>query len=257
MAIANKLTFVVVTCSKDLLLLSRYLRSLVTHCNRDDLEEVLLIFNDHYRYLPEFESVVQQFSMLPIRHLWSNSIWPEQSAYDWQSQQQLKIIAAELIRTEWYVINDSKDFYFGNLAYNDFVDTQGQSMLQALPIHDPQDAWFGPNSHHRSQYEHAYDFMGLRFTEHTVALRTREASVCPCHTHSVQNMITYLKQQCGALFPQLLMLQINHKAMFTEYALMSAWLEKNNLLLKQYRLHSPREGFLIKVSCNKDLRRGK
>lgn len=256
MAISSRLTFVVITCSKDLLLLERYLDSMVLHCRSQDLEEILIIFNDEYRYLPEFEKSLSKFSQLPIRQLWSNSIWPEQKVYDWQSQQQLKLLASELVKTEWYVINDSKDFYFGSIGYEDFVNAQGQSLLELRPIHDTNDTWFGPNSFHRSQYEYAYELMGLRFAEYSHALRTFVASVCPCHTGSIRDLVRYLRNEFSALFPYLLLLQIEHKPMLTEYALISAWLQKHDLLTKQYAANNTREGYYTKVSLNKNLRRG-
>lgn len=256
MAISGRLTFVVITCFKDLLLLERYLDSLVRHCRIKDLEEVLIIFNDEYRYVSDFEKSVSKFSQLPIRHLWSNTIWPEQNIYDWQSQQQLKLLASELVKTEWYVINDSKDFYFGSIGYEDFVNAQGQSLLELRPTQDSNDNWFGPNSFHRSQYEYAYGLMGLRFSEHSHALRTFVASVCPCHTASIRDLVQYLRDQFAELFPYLLLLQIEHKAMLTEYALISAWLQKHDLLTRQYASSNTREGYYTKVSLNKNLRRG-
>lgn len=255
MAIIGKLTFTVITCSKDLALLERYLASVHMHFNPAELEEIIIVFNDEYRYLPEFKSCLAKFSALPIRQLWSNEIWPEQNLYNWQSQQQLKLLVSELVKTEWYIINDSKDFYYARVAYSDFISDSGQSLLYLRTI-DFRDQWFGPASHHRSQYEYAYDLLGLRFSDYKIALRTQTASVCPCHTQTIQELTQYLRNKLATIFPWLLLLQINHKAMYTEYALISAWLQKHDLLLQQYSPTITTAGFHDKVACNKDLRKG-
>lgn len=256
MAIKNKLTFLVVTCEKDLLLLDRYLTSVAQYCNLDQLHEILVVFNDEFRYYDNCKQLLGKFNSLPIKAVWSNELWPEQSQYNWNSQQQLKLLASNLVHTEWYIVNDSKDFYYKNIGYEDFISSSGQALLN-LSLVTHQDNWFGPNSSHRSQYENAYELFGMRFADYPVALRTIQASVCPLHASTIQQLVLHLRQQFGVLFSWLLLLQINHKAMYTEYALVSAWLQKQELLLQQYTVHVTNLGFHAKTSCNKDLRKGK
>jgi hypothetical protein len=70
-------------------------------------------------------------------------------------------------------------------------------------------------------------------------------------------MLDYLEQNFGKLATRLCELEFQGRQLVTEYALLSAWHEKQNLMLEKYSLPGvdQQQAYNSKVIYNKDLRR--
>lgn len=242
----------------DLPLLKRFITSVHNYWNLEELDQVIVVWNDTPRYRAQFEAELASWRRpeLTIQSVWCETLWPQQDQWDWYSQQHLKLVVADLVNTEWYIIHDSKDFYVSKTGLSNFIKSNGQSCLK-IRTTDHTDSWLGVHGFHYQHYKNAYDLFGLDYTDYSHALRTWEASVCPVHTQTIRDMNTHLKQQFGTLFPWMLLLQRNHETMFTEYALISAWHHKQGIMLDKYTLLDESGSFYGKIACNKDLRRKK
>ena len=257
--IKDKITITLIVCSMDLELLARNVTSIRNNFVLNDLHKVILICNEPYRKWAEFEQAVDRLRRddFVIETHWSNTMWPEQDRYDWFSQQHLKLLVCELVETEWYIISDCKDFYTAKLGLAQFVDENNCS-YQPVFSTGYQDPWLGVHGFHYKQYINAYKLLGIDYLDYDMALRNWTSSTTPVHTQTIRDLVDYLRKQFGTLFPFLLLLQINHQDVFTEYALISAWHHKNNIMLDRYCLaNNTSKGYLGRMGSNKDLRRKK
>jgi hypothetical protein len=253
------ITLAVVTCEMDLDLLSRFIDSVNTHFCHADLDKVIVVFNDPYYLMPEFETVMESIrnkvkENFQIETHWANALWPELTDYNWNSQQQLKLSVSKLVQTDWYVIHDSKDFYTEAIGLENFIKPNEECYCAMQFINN--DPWLGRFGTFYNEYKTAYQLFDLDYNNYEMALRP-EYDVCPVHTQTVVNMLDYLERNFGKLAIRLMELEFRGKQMVTEYALLSAWHHKTDLMLEKYSLPAVNQAqsYNNKVSRNKDLRR--
>ena len=253
------ITLAVVTCEMDLDLLDRFIDSVNTHFCHADLDKVIVVFNDPYYLMPEFETTIESIrnkvkENFLIQTHWANELWPELTDYNWNSQQQLKLSVGRLVKTDWYVIHDSKDFYTSSVGIDNFIKPNGESQCSVQFINN--DGWLGRFGTFYTEYQTAYKLFDLDYNNYELALRP-EYDVCPVHTQTVIDMLDCLEQNFGKLATRLCELEFRGKQLVTEYALLSAWHHKQDLMLEKYSLPvvDQQQAYNTRVSRNKDLRR--
>jgi hypothetical protein len=247
------ITLVVVTYRLDIALLERFITTAVQYWDKSQLQKILVIYNDTYEYFVKHQDFIKQLAPDLVDLRWCNTLWPEQDQYDWCSQQQLKLLAAEHVDTEWFIVHDSKDYYTKPTDESYFFNPTGVCLLH--PVAVDFDRWAGVAGNHRYQYENAYQLFGLDLRDETYILRTYQASTFPLHTHNTKQLLTFLRQQFGFLFNWLLLLQRNQQSVFTEYGLVSAWYAHDKTMHEYYSpIRSPSKHFRECLEMSKDLR---
>jgi hypothetical protein len=249
----KKLTVVVPAYHDDFELLERLLASCATHLS-DFLEEVIVILNDKYMFLEEFNAVIDRcrFPEITIRTMWANELYPELNQYDWYSQQLVKILVADHVKTEWFVINDCKDFYTGKLEYSNFINDKGMAYAN-INIYKPGVFGTGPGIF-EEQYARAYQIWGMYFPNYK-NFTLKYTTPFICRTEYICDMIKDLKQKFQNVFYLILFMQIDHKPMFTEFALISAYITYRGRLVVDYNTDYNHLSYGPYASRNKDLRR--
>jgi hypothetical protein len=252
--IKDKMTVVLPTYHDDFELLERFLASCAHQFAPGDLEEVIVILNDRYRFLKEFNEIIDRcrFDGFNVRTLWANELHPELAQYDWYSQQLVKILIAEQVRTEWFVIHDCKDYYIDRVTYRHFVDDK-DTAYGNINIYRPNVFTSGPGIF-EEQYTRAYQVWGLYFPNYK-NFTLKYTTPFICRTEYIVDMIKDLKQKFQNVFYMILFLQIDHKPAFTEFALISAYITYRGRLMIDYNTDYSVLGYGPRVTRNKDLRR--
>lgn len=247
-----KTTIAIVTYGQDLALLKRQLLSIYQYWQLDQLEEIVVVYNDEPKNYADFDDAIAstQHPEIKLTPYYGADLWPTQSYWDWFSQQHLKILIAKKIKTPWFIIHDSKDAYSAPASIDTFFVSESQARLPVAPgpAHEDVDNWVQIKKHphvtFRSEYNSAYKWMSIDFdTAQTILRCDQKSTVFPAHTQTMLDMIAWIEDKLGSLFDDLIRLNIrgNSRALFTEYALISAWhahqglLEKLYLPLDQYR----------------------
>jgi hypothetical protein len=252
--IKNKLTVVIPTYHDDFELLERLLASCAQNMG-DFVEEIIVVLNDKYMFMDEFNSVIDRCrfpEVKKIHTMWANELYPELNQYDWHSQQLIKILVAEHVTTEWFVINDCKDFYTGKLEFSNFVDSRGTAYAN-INIYKPGVFGTGPGIF-EEQYTRAYQIWGLYFPNYK-NFTLKYVTPFLCRTEYICDMIVDLKQKFQNVFYLILFMQIDHKPMFTEFALISAYITYRGRLMLDYNTDYNQLSYGPCASRNKDLRR--
>lgn len=252
----EKITFVCVVYRNDYDLLERLMATLGEYFQLDQIHELVLILNEPYSYYTTFK---QFLSNIPdfgyqITTYWSNELWPEQDEYDWYSQQMLKLLAAEKVTTDWYVIHDAKDHYIGHTNIAHYFDDQG-SAYGCVNTYDPHKFGSGAGIFD-AEYSRAYEIWGLDFRNHRSSFMLKYTTPFPVKTSIITDMLTDLRSRFQGIFYRLLQLQINHKPLYTEFALISAYLTYRGAIAQLY-IHGweRTDTYTYRVKQNKDLRR--
>ena len=252
----EKLTFVCVVYRNDYDLVMRLMSSLGEFFKLDEIEELVLILNEPYNYVSNFQAFLAGIPNFgyKVTTYWSNELWPEQDSYDWYSQQMLKILAAEKVNTSWYVIHDAKDYYIGHTDITHYFDQQGAS-YGCVNTYDPHKFGSGPGIFN-DEYTRAYEIWGLDFRNHKSSFMLKYTTPFPVKTELIRDMIEDLKSRFHGVFYRLLQLQINHKPLYTEFALISAYLTFRGRIAQDY-IHGweRSDTFTYRVKQSKDLRR--
>lgn len=251
----EKLTFVCVVYRNDFDLLSRLLNSINEYVNPAIIEEFLIILNEPYKYVSELKQHLNGLNAMSftIRQIWSNEIWPEQDNYGWYSQQMLKILAAEKVNTEWYMIHDAKDHYIEHCDMPDYFDASG-SAYGTVNNYDPYKFGSGPGIFEK-EYTNAYELWSLDFRNHKTSFMLKYTTPFPVRTEIMCDMIKDLRDRFHNIFYKLLLLQVDHKALYTEFALISAYTTYRGVIMRDYVHGFDQPNFTWKIKQNKDLRR--
>ena len=252
----NTITAIVPVYRNDFDAMRRLLTSMAEYWQRDQLEEVIVILNEKYSYRAEFDSIIagcQEVMPGKIRSIWANELHTEMEQYDWYSQQFLKILVAEQVKTEWYIIHDAKDYYIGHCDLTHWFDEAGRAHGCVNP-YDPVNHNSGPGIFD-AEYTRAYRLWNMDFRNYK-GYMLKYITPFLVRTETMRDMTADLKEKFQTLFYQLLYLQINHKPAFTEFALISAYITYRGQLQRDYThgAHS-KDMWHYRVKQSKDLRR--
>ena len=244
-----KVTLAVVTCNQDLLLLRRLVNSIYQHWYHDDVQEIVVVYND-----TDFNTAASWINNLAqegikLRVIDCHNMWPTQTQHDWHSQQQLKLLISEYISTDWYIIHDSKDYYIASAGSERFFTAWGTSLHHSAKLN--ADSWAGHHAIFETQYRNAYALMDLPMPG---KILRAYPSVFPAHTQTILDLLEYLKIQTGKLFDNLLLLEKKHKQLYTEYSLISAWHTKQNIMDDLYLPGRMNNTFYDIIKSDKTLR---
>jgi hypothetical protein len=251
----NKLTVASVTYKYDLALTRRQLWSIYQYYPAEELEEIIIVWNgepNQYQELLDMVAVtscanfkvtcINAVDLIPGYNQWHNGWW---------SQQQIKVMLAEVVTTPWYLIVDAKDRFEAPAGYADFIEESGERcrLMQGPGRANDQstpDSWLVPltNPAHPWQiqfidnYTSAYKLMGLDIhTQKTFLKCDWRSTVFPAHTQTMLDMIQYLRERFEGLFYEFWYFEKKQgqTRLFTEYALISAWHTRQGLMDTRYQ----------------------
>jgi hypothetical protein len=253
-----KLTIVIVTFERDFDLLKRLLSSIQQFWEKNDILEILILLNSDNDtvHRAELDLIVNENSSpIPIRILTRQEVSPdEKSNAGYSLQMKFKLFVAAHVKTDWYLIHDSKDFYVDFVKINDYFDDDGK-VVGMLTRSNPCDPLV-------SSYNRAADIW------QNAHIDTLEISPRPPHMANTQLIIDLLNNLQSTLPKAVNDVFFDLRCTFndspkkweyftTEFGLINAYLDytrqKNNLYsaneIKSKKLRSL-------FSRDKNLRRG-
>ena len=252
------ISMVVPTYNRDLACLERLLDSIVQYWAPGQLSDILIVLNDKDWVMPKLQALVNhdRYSTLNIRTLPGKDLMQNPlDEWGWGTQQHIKLRAAELFSTPWYIIHDSKDYYLDNMSIDDFVQGE-RSVLPwcpglALPGATP-DVWLAGEAGFHNEYRNAYRLMSLDIDTSRCILRPSfSSSTFVANTHMVRSLSQELDKRFGDLSNDLFL----NKLLFSEYALISAWHEHHNKMDMYQSYETLRMSNIFRrINMSKDLR---
>jgi hypothetical protein len=253
------ISMVVPTYNRDLACLERLLDTIVQHWAPGQLSDILILLNDKDWVMPKLQALVShhKYSSLSIRTEFGKKLMQNPAdEWGWGTQQYLKLQAAELFNTPWYIIHDSKDYYLGDVNIEDFVRGD-RSVLAMRPgmncPGEPSDVWLsGTTNNFYTEYRNAYRLMCLDIDTTNCILRpSYSSSTFVANTHMVRSLNNELNKRFGDLSNDLFL----NKMLFTEYALISAWHQYHNKLDMYQSYDTLRLSAIFRcINMDKDLR---
>lgn len=226
-----EISLLTVTCVKDFDLLDRQLASAVEFLPSDSMYYIIL--NDDIKYLPELTSMVSKhlINNMIVHHsefielsvpLVDNCKFGERSYEGWVTQQVLKLTAAHIIQTPYYMILDSKDYFI--------QPTDPKVMIVDNKILSKKETFF----HHWQEtwdifYKNSYSLLGLNPAEckHEVVQPHTPYIV---NTQYVRDLINYFAEININLIDAVGLQNERTQGKCCEFYLYSAWLSKQNLI---------------------------
>lgn len=195
-----KITFCIVTYQQDFNLLKRLINSIERNWDYSCIEEILIVVND--------TAILDINSSLNLRIIYTST-----PVYNWYSQQVIKLNLAKYVKTNYFIIHDSKDYY-----------TDGDKIDLSYFFNDKEQSigsWFtAPNyTHFITAFKNAYNLWGLDFN--SVKGKLNEHTPIICKKDVFLELIDELKDI------DLLDTISNH--VYTEFSLMSAYIEHKQL----------------------------
>lgn len=251
----EKITLVVITFRNDFQLLDRLLASIYAYWDTKEVAEIIVVMNDKYEYMKPFNDLVDacEEPSIPIRRLWANELSPEMDQYDWYSQQFLKLLVSDLVNTDWFVIHDCKDYYKGHCNLTYFFSDSCQA-YGCVNLWKPNNMYTGPGIF-EAEYTRAYRLWGMDFRNHK-NFTLKYVTPFICRTQTIKDLVSDLRKKFQTVFDLLLFLQKDHKPLFTEFALISAYVTFKGQLLMDYTMTEPNyNNYHYIASRSKDLRR--
>lgn len=218
------ITFVVVTCLKDIKLFERFITSINEYWDSSTLQRLIVVVNEEKEYLPDF----QQFKCSALtRWLTVEDVLghiPKNNRLNgWHSQQQIKLVISKYVETEYFIIHDSKDFYVRNSTLSNYFDDRG-----LIKYHLTNDDTY------RQEYKNACELVGIELPN----LKLKHWTPVVVHTQTQNEMVKeYLDKLGPFLFNQLTFLYGQHGQLFTEFGLFNAYLSSKSKLLKLYSVN--------------------
>ena len=84
----------------------------------DQVAAVKIILNDLPVYTTPLNDIVSKYPSLKIEIVSSSTLEPVITEYfNWNTQQLFKILACNVVNTEWYLIHDCKDYYISKVDF--------------------------------------------------------------------------------------------------------------------------------------------
>src|SRR5262245_65860 len=134
MAELQRYTFATVVFERECALLALQARSLRIYCPRDLIAAIIVIDNSE-RGLPDAtcRELLAEYGDLAgiVRFVPATSVASTERAKGWQSQQLLKLLVANIVETERYVVLDAKNHLVTPLGRQHFEASDGRASVQA------------------------------------------------------------------------------------------------------------------------------
>jgi hypothetical protein len=241
------ISFVVVTCWKDRNLFFRYLRSVYKHWYSSNLYEIIVIVNDFSDNLSFYKSEAEKIESESSKHIslrWytvldilgiENDFVIKKNG--WFSQQKIKIIIAEYVDTDIFIIHDSKDFYISPADIDIYIDN-GRIKSSLTTI----------KTLYTDQYKRSYELWGLNLDDSTYILK--HWTPVTLFTNIQKSFIKDLKIKLKENFNPLIITDNRVSFNYTEFSLFSAYFEYNKYITTLYDI----ESFDLPMDQKKDLR---
>ncbi len=212
-----ELTICIVTYEKDFDLLDRLISSLCLYWETSNLT-ILIILNDNKETEIELENILNKYlyTDIKIETIWANNIF-DLKQYDWFSQQTIKLLIADYIRTSWFMILDSKNYFkFSKekIKISDFFSNEGKAY----------GSWGLSTFYFKDAYESAYKLWNLDppIKENTL----NEFTPILLKTDMMKELILELKYRFKSLLPDICRTHLHKGGFFlTEFAIMSAFIK--------------------------------
>ena len=252
------ISMVVPTYNRDLACLERLLDSIVQYWQPSQLSDILIVLNDKDWVMPKLQTLVKhnRYSSLPIRTLPGKDLMQNPAdEWGWGTQQHIKLQAAELFNTPWYIIHDSKDYYTDHVSIDDFVSGDRAMLAMRPGMNCPgedADVWLKGDTNFYTEYRNAYRLMSLDIDTSRCILRpSYSSSTFVANTGMVRSLNNDLDQRFGALNNDIFL----NKLLFTEYALISAWHEHHDKMNMYQPYDTLRMSNIFRrINMSKDLR---
>jgi hypothetical protein len=253
MLISNKITLALVTFNYDFDCLRRYLDSVQTHCNPDQIYEILIMLNDNISFKQDLNNLASCYT-LPIKILTSNDFNYTRNAFNWNTQQYFKCVISDHIQTDWYIINDSKDHFTDTIDFFSDCFTPDNKAIVPLDFTNYYNGKFqgGGGYPFNLAFEISYDLWDI---QDTTWKRWHLPTFTPffVKTSMMKDMVSELRLMLRGFFPYLFDLSIADHRFTTEFMLYNAYCVKKNRL-DDYADISYNRIFFQKVTQSKDLR---
>lgn len=258
----SSITIVVVTYHNDFLLLSRMLQSVYTYWNPSEVDSICVILNDTPRYYKDFENVIAKNTNqnFKINKIYAYELEPEMNFFDWNSQQLLKCVVSNAVTTEWYIVNDCKDYYVTPVSINDLFDNQGRATMPLdhtrYPSNElvppmPGSSWApGPFS---LALKCSFGIFGLDAQDHKV-IHFPSTTPFIIKTEIMKNMVSELKGMTKGMFPFLFSIQLDGQCFVTEFLLYGAYCYATTKNKDYVHWDANHRKFFMSVMQSKDLR---
>lgn len=258
----QKITIVVVTYHNDFRLLERMLHSVYNFWKPEQVDSICIILNDKPQYFKQFENLIKKNSnnSFKINKIYTYDLETNIKCFDWHSQQLLKCLASNIVNTDWYVINDCKDYYTQPVDILDMFDDQGRATMHLNHIRYPSDervlplptsTWSpGPFS---LALNCSFELFGLDPQDHRIH---HFPSTTPfiVKTEIMKGMVNELKSMTKGLFPFLFSIQLDGQCFVTEFLLYGAYCYATTKNKDYVDWNVNHRKFFIGVYQSKDLR---
>lgn len=258
----KSITLVVVTYHNDFVLLSRMLQSVYTYWNPSEVDSICVILNDTPMYYKEFEKVLDNNSNknFKINKFYPYDLDPGLRFFDWHSQQLLKCLVSNNVTTEWYVVNDCKDYYTKPVSINDLFDDQGRATMPLDHTRYPSDnripampgsAWApGPFS---LALDCSFRIFDLDPQDHKV-IHFPSTTPFIVKTEIMKGMVHELKTILKGMFSFLFSIQLDGQCFVTEFLLYGAYCYATTKNKDYVHWDANHRKFFTGVLQSKDLR---
>ena len=264
---------VVIACERDREVLPRLIGSVFSHFEKSSITRINIIWNhpDHVReskHLRRLRSELEHMrgknnTKPPIRWLQAQDIDPKLGKVipgSWYSQQYLKLKAAEWVDSEYYLVNDCKDYYTETVPQSDWFPDGDRAVLDYDRMEQrafdrivaqtratsPHLDELGDGSANGPTFGYAWLTCRMVWNHYmdndARTFQTRGAVFSSCttpyifHTKTVRRMNTELYERLGGFFPFLFQTLVPewHTPLFTEFHIYSQYLEAQRLTERLY-----------------------
>lgn len=258
----TSITIVVVTYHNDFTLLERFLNSVYEFWNPEQIDKIIIIFNDKIRYRPTFDALIKKYTKLKfkLQSIYPEDLEPKMEFFDWHSQQLLKCLISKEITTDWYLVNDCKDFYTRPVDMDSMFDNQGKAIMQLDHQRYPNEPTVppGPSSYWTPgpfslALSVSYEIFDLDPQDHKL-IHFPTTTPFIIKTEIMQGMVSELKGMMKGFFHYLFSVYLDGQCLVTEFLLYSAYCYKTTNYRDYVDWDINHRDFFISVSQSKDLR---
>lgn len=218
--IPSEITIGIVTYEKDFDLLDRLLLSIINNWDLQQIE-ILIVLNDIKEKEEELKKIVEKYNEIKTRIIYASDIINFEK-YDWYSQQVLKLFIPKYIRTPWYLLLDSKNYFKSlnkKIKISDFFNQNGKAYGTWGTT---DDVFFFKNS-----YKLAYKLWNL--DPPTAGQALNEFTPLFFYTKLMEELIEELEYKFQSLLPYLFIASTSDGFFLTEFSVMSAYIKYKNM----------------------------
>lgn len=250
--VPTNLTLCVVTYEKDFDLLERLIRSVYLFWDTQHIK-FLIILNDDRETEEELINITKKYSILGIKIevIWAGNIIKIEQ-YNWHTQQLMKILIAKYVKTSWFMLLDSKNYFEPNNKkhkISDFFSPTGKAY--GTWGTNPDFFFF------KNQYEIAYKLWNLELSENERVLN--EFTPLFLYTKIMAELVIELEQRFQSFLPYFFKVTEYSSSFVTEFSIMSAFIKHKKMEEELYEHLTHYDDVMIKLGktlgSNKDLRR--